>query len=213
MTASICLAALLVPLGMHAQEIIKIKNASFEDFEDRENFDYIADWHDLGFDGETPPDVEPGNLELSTRAKHGRSYLILVTRDNNTWESLYQELESPLLKDSSYKMSVWLAHTSFRSKSRLSNACTCYDAPAVFKCFGYNATTQKTEILAQSPVIDHHKWKKYEFVLTPKYENYDFIVISAVYAPEYEQQNGTLLVDHLSDIVKARAMQKTVSVK
>ncbi len=100
MLVGICLAALLAPLDIRGQEVIKIKNASFEDFEDRENFDYIANWNDLGFDGETPPDVEPGNFELKTKAKHGGHYLVMVTRDNNTWESLYQELESPLVKDS-----------------------------------------------------------------------------------------------------------------
>jgi hypothetical protein len=67
--------------------------------------------------------------------------------------------------------------------------------------------------LAQSPVIDHHKWKTYELMINPKLENYDFIVISAAFAPGYEQQNGTLLVDHLSDIVKATTPQKTLSDK
>lgn len=212
MTASICLMALLAPVSVHAQEVIKIKNASFEDFEDRENFDYIANWNDLGFDGETPPDVEPGNCLLRTKAKHGGFYLMMVTRDNNTWESLYQELESPLVKDSTYRMSVWLAHTAeLRSKSRISDACVYFSAPTVFICFGYNAVNKKTEILAQSPVINHHKWKEYDFVLTPMKETYDFIVISSAFAPGYEQQNGTLLVDHLSDIVKTTTTQKALS--
>ncbi|MBK6668056.1 MAG: hypothetical protein IPG48_18445 [Saprospiraceae bacterium] len=46
---------------------------------------------------ETPPDIHPKNFwGVNVEAQHGKTYLGMVARDNNAYESVMQELASPL---------------------------------------------------------------------------------------------------------------------
>ncbi|HZV43784.1 MAG TPA: hypothetical protein VFF90_04875, partial [Saprospiraceae bacterium] len=88
-----------------SQEIIKLQNPSFEDTPRRggEFSSPIKGWQDCGmtrFPGESPPDIHPVPAtawEVSKDPYDGATYLGMVTRDNDSWESISQALSSPIM--------------------------------------------------------------------------------------------------------------------
>lgn len=185
-----------------AQEQFELKNPSFED-------DYpgagkgATDWLDMGAPGETPPDIQPGMFNVKLAAQHGKVYLALVTRDNNTWEGVGQQLDGFLKKDSTYTFSVWLARSnSLLSTSKLTGQNANFNNPTILKIWGVNTETHEEELLAQSTPIGHSLWTLYTFTLKPTVADFDEIDLMAYYAPGHEQKNGNLLIDNCSAIVK-----------
>ena len=116
----ICIAFLAWHASLFAQTI-ELENPSFEDIP------AVArppeGWFDCGFTTESPPDVQPnGHFEVRTRPQHGKTYLGLIVRDNNTWESVGQKLGQPLRGGIAYKFSLNLCKSKhFISKSKLTN--------------------------------------------------------------------------------------------
>ncbi|MEO6130368.1 MAG: hypothetical protein ABIQ02_00875, partial [Saprospiraceae bacterium] len=86
-----------------AQEAVMLENPSFEDIPRAggQSTAPIKGWHDCGltkFHGETPPDIHPvptSAWEVSKPAYDGNTYLGMVVRYNDTYESLSQALSSP----------------------------------------------------------------------------------------------------------------------
>jgi hypothetical protein len=68
-------------------------------------------WYDCGFPGESPPDVHPkeggGAFQVTKEAFHGKTYLGLVVRDNDTWEMVSQRLSAPVQTRQSAMNSVF----------------------------------------------------------------------------------------------------------
>ena len=100
--SSVVFLVAFIPLT--AQETIKLQNASFEDIP-RKGFPgmpSIKSWHDCGlskFPNESPPDIHPvlsRAWDVAKDAYDGNSYLGMVTRANDTYESLSQALSSPI---------------------------------------------------------------------------------------------------------------------
>jgi hypothetical protein len=103
--------------GGLSQEIIHLQNPSFEDTPRRggEFSSPIKGWQDCGlsrFPGESPPDIHPVPAtawEVSKDAYDGNSYLGMVTRDNDSWESLSQALSSPILGGTCYSFTAFIS--------------------------------------------------------------------------------------------------------
>lgn len=187
-------------LGQKPVEI-KLDNPSFEDYP-RIGF-APKGWLDCGFDGETPPDTNPtGMFGVSKKAYHGATYLGMVARDNNTWESVEQKLKSPLLQDVTYTFSLYLAQSKmYNSQSRLTLKDVNYNTPAILRIWASSNRCNRKELLAQSPPIESTNWEKYDFTFTPK-SNYDYFLIEVFYkARTVFPYNGHILVDKASDIV------------
>ncbi|HJW29839.1 MAG TPA: hypothetical protein VJ508_11440, partial [Saprospiraceae bacterium] len=105
-----CMGAYFILQAGWSQEVIKLDNPSFEDIPRAGTFSTpaIKGWFDCGqanFPSETPPDIHPVATpawEVSKEAYDGATFLGMVTRDNDSWESLSQALSSPILGGTCY---------------------------------------------------------------------------------------------------------------
>lgn len=204
-----CLLMLILSLlffgKIIGQDSLTLKNSSFEDDVPAAGRG-ASGWLDMGAPRETPPDIQPGSFSVKLEAQHGKVYLGLVTRDNNTWEGVGQRLDGFLKKDSTYTFSVWLARSNiYLSVSKLTGQEANYNSPTILKIWGVNAETNQEELLAESSAISHSQWTLYTFTLKPTVADFDEIDLMAYYAKGYEQNNGNLLIDNCSAIVKVAA--------
>ncbi|MEM1219069.1 MAG: hypothetical protein AAGH79_09150 [Bacteroidota bacterium] len=207
-------------LGLHlsAQETesIQLINPSFEDYPRQGH--PARGWSDCGFEGETPPDIQPSDIELSpffevrTPPADGNTYMGMVVRDNNTWESVGQAPSSPLLGGHTYRFSIQLAQSEwYVSQSRTTHKETNYTTPAILRIYGGPDLCSRQQLLAESPPVQFEYWSTYTFELMPEHDIY-FVVLSVEYAPEYSSPyNGHILVDNCSefeDITPFRPVRK-----
>jgi outer membrane protein OmpA-like peptidoglycan-associated protein len=204
-------AVCFMSLCMNAQEVIKLQNPSFEDLPRKggEFSSPIRGWHDCGlakFPSETPPDIHPVPAtawEVSKLPYDGETFLGMVTRYNDTYESLSQALSTPIMGGTCYSFSAFIARSELyksatgRSRDELEN----FVKPAVFMIWGGNSFCDKAELLGESPAVSNSDWKMYKFTFQPK-KTHKYITIEAFYkTPILEAYNGHILVDKLSDIV------------
>ena len=83
-------------------EPIALTNPSFEGTaaEGSVNGNLPNGWYDCGFPGETVPDIHPkegpGAFQVTREAFHGRTYIGMVVRENETWEMISQRLSGAL---------------------------------------------------------------------------------------------------------------------
>jgi hypothetical protein len=196
---------LIAPQCIDAQQVIKLENPSFEDFP--QPAQVPTGWIDCGFQTETPPDVHPnGVFQVSKPAKHGKTYLGMVVRDNETWESIGQKLEMPLQKDICYKFSLQMCRSAcYVSKSKLTNKDVNYITPVVVRIWGGTQSCQKTEKLAESELVENMDWELFTFKLQPKADYY-YLMIEVFYkTPTLFPYNGNVLIDNASDLVPINA--------
>ncbi|MBK8561936.1 MAG: FAD:protein FMN transferase [Saprospiraceae bacterium] len=173
-------------------------------------------WFNCGFQGESPPDVYPvpdgGPFQISVKyPSDGKTFIGLVTRDMDTWESFGQQLTSPLLAGVVYRFSIDLCRSaSYASPSRRSNEIVNYTTPVTLRIWGGNAQYNKRELLATSPLVGNVDWKRFELELKPT-TDHDFIVLEAFYkTPTPFPYNGNLMLDNASDIVPLSAEELAV---
>jgi hypothetical protein len=203
----ITLLALNVYGALNAQQTINLINPSFEDIPRAGNpgTPPINGWNDCGkskFPNETPPDIQPGSWGVTTKAFEGKTYISLVTRDNDSWESISQRLESKIIAGKCYSMSASLC-VSLKYKSRTKHSpdtLNNFSNPIVLLIWGGDSYCDKSEFLAESTPVDNEEWLEYPFDLKPA-ESHEYITLEAFYVtPILESYNGHLLVDNLSPI-------------
>ena len=193
-------------------DVIYLQNPSFEDNPK------IGDkskghmgprlWHDCGFNGETPPDVQPSYnpeelfFHVDTKPQDGRTYLGMVIRDNETCEAVGQKLPQPFVAGKCYKFSIHLARSpDYISKSRTTNEDTNYTNEGVLKVWGGQAFCDKRETLFMTQPITNYNWKVYEIEFTPKM-THDYIMFQIYFTPPVLfGYNGNMLLDNISPIV------------
>lgn len=183
---------------------INLTNPSFEDWPRRSKAP--RGWFDCGantFPLETPPDVHSYNSNffgVNSRAYDKDTYLSLVFRENDSYESVSQKLETSLQKDSVYTFSIAISKSDeFRSAIRGDiNREVNFTTPISLRIWGGNGYCDKKELLAQSPLIFNNEWLEYTFFLEPKNEDIDFIRLEA---HSEELVNGHILLDNASSIV------------
>ena len=218
-------------MGMNAQfDTISLRNPSFEDTPRRGGYyntlmasqrNNIKMWYDCGilqFQEETAPDIHPSDFwENRKQPSDGDSYLGLVTRDNDSYESVSQKLMSPLKAGQCYSFSVDLAKSEkYISGSRLNGNDDReynYTTPAVFRVWGGYGHCGTAELLAESVPVKNSPWKTYNFKLSPK-SNYGYITFEAFYkVPVLLPYNGHILVDNCSDIIQIDCEDELASVE
>lgn len=184
---------------------IDLRNPSFED---TPQFSMPPDdWIDMGFPGETPPDVQPGFFGCTTKAHDGETYLGMVARDTKTNESLGQRFEEGIVmqKGKNYSFSLSLAHSKrFISLSKLTNKASNFDEPVKLVIWSMSKKTphKRLELLAESPLIGHEEWRTYTFSMTPEKGHCYGIVLEVFWGNgPNEQTNGNILVDNCSSII------------
>lgn len=193
-----------------AQEVITLQNPSFEDFPRKGGQPPIPikGWHDCGlskFPSESPPDIHPVPAhawDVSKEPYDGETFLGMVTRYNDTYESLSQLLTTPI------QGGVCYSFTAFIAKSELYKSATNrnpdlpenFVRPAVLLIWGGNSFCDKGELLGESPAVTNSEWKQYKFLFQPK-RTHQYITIEVFYkTPILEAYNGHILIDAFSEI-------------
>ncbi|MCB9265516.1 MAG: OmpA family protein [Lewinellaceae bacterium] len=190
-------------LAFSQEEAIYLTNPSFEDMP-RHSKEPVG-WYDCGgdlFPGESPPDVQPsGEFSVTKPANHGSTYLGMVVRDNDTWESVSQKLSRPLKKGKCYEFSLDLARSElYISLSRANNEQANYITPAKLRIWGGFGYCDKQYLLDETPLVNKHQWMQFNFKFEP-IADYSYITLEAFYeTPTLFPYNGNILVDNASPI-------------
>jgi len=170
----------------------------------------IKGWRDCGlekFPYESPPDIHPLKYKafgVSMRPQDGETYLGMVVRYNETFESLSQKLMSPLKKDKCYFFSTYLARSDIYNSptARSPKAIESFDKPVAFLVWGGNEFCEHMELLGISDRVENIQWQLYEFTFVPS-EEYNSITIEAYYSKSVlGAYNGNIMVDNLSPIIE-----------
>jgi len=192
---------------------VRLNNPSFEDVprQGGEGKIPIKGWFDCGsviFPGTTPPDIHQGATnfwenELST--SHGKTYLTLVVREDDSYESLSQKVFGTLKEGNCYSFSIFLA----RSKKYMSNTVgqknllgapkRNFNQPAVLRVWGGTSYCQLDELLAESKPVENNDWEEYKFHIEPT-GNYTHITLEAFFqTPTLFGYNGNVCIDNAGD--------------
>ena len=183
-------------------EPILLTNPSFEDIPRASR--QPRGWHDCGFPDESAPDTQPsGEFSVSKAAFDGNTYLGMVVRDNDTYESVSQRLSKPMKKGQCYEFSIYLCRSElYISLSRQNNQQVNYVTPAKLRIYGgYGYCDDDQEMIGESSVIINNRWLAYKFKFEPR-GNYNYITFRAHYnTPTLFPYNGNILLDNASAIV------------
>lgn len=194
-------------------QVIHIKNPSFESNPTPGGINgfLLPDWHDCApyyFNDETAPDIH-GNgtniFDVKTKPQEGNTFLGMVTRaKRDSWEMVSQQLTSPLVKGKCYEFSIHLARSNIYNSNvdakdpKKHN----FNSPIKLRIWGSTSPCKKTQLLAQTDLIENNEWKKFTLRFKPK-RNYYFIMLEAFFkTPVLFPYNGNILLDNASDIVE-----------
>lgn len=178
--------------------VIELANPSFEDIPRHSHTP--QNWTNCGFTGESPPDIQPDyTFRVSKQAVEGQTYLGMVVRDNDTWESVGQVLSQRLEKGTCYEFSIKLARSlNYLSVSRELDQPANYITPTKLRIWGGYGLCDKKFLLGESYLVRHTEWKMYDFKFEPD-ANYTHIILEAFYqTPTLFPYNGNLLLDNAS---------------
>ncbi len=190
--------------------MIHLNNPSFEDTPGPGHA--AKGWYDCGninFSLETPPDIHPidnsperNNFGVTQKAFHGNTYLGMVVRENESWESVAQKLEKPLSPASCYSFSIFLCKSGiYESGLRSKVGVVDFTTPIKLKIWGGNSYCDKGQLLAESPLVKSTDWQNYSFNFQPK-KQYAFIILEAYFhTPTMRVPNGNIMLDHASSIM------------
>ena len=170
---------------------------------------YLEGWRDCGaihFPMESPPDVHPADAawENDSPTFDGYTYLGMVVRDNDSWESVSQRLSGTIEAGKCYSFSIALMRSSqYVSPTRLNiNSRENYQEPAVLRMWGGTGFCHQKELLAESEPITNRKWIEYHFEFKPK-QSHVFFTLEAFYkTPVLFPYNGHILLDMASHIIR-----------
>ena len=193
------LAMLFALCNLYAQENL-LTNPSFEDYPRQGKAP--REWQDCGFPNESPPDVQPNSdtnypfFEVTKAPFDGETYLGMVTRDNETWESVAQALAKPLIKGNEYEFEIALCRSKlYVSQSRTTREEANYTTPVTLRVWGGKDYCDLAEMLAVTEEIVHSDWQTYYFSFVPN-DDYDYFILEAFYTtPVLFPYNGNLLLD------------------
>ncbi|MFN8330821.1 MAG: OmpA family protein [Saprospiraceae bacterium] len=203
------LAASAVAAGVYAQQdtnIIVLINPSFEGTPQCCN--PPTGWVDCGWRNETPPDIQPAApgqnplFGVTKKAFDGRTYLGMVTRDNESYERVAQNLTQPLLKGRCYAFSIYLCRSvEYLSASHNnSNVLKPFSTPIVLRIYSGDAYCHQKELLAESALVENTDWKQFNFTLSPTSDCH-YLELEAFYkTPVLMPYNGNILIDKASEI-------------
>ena len=188
---------------------IVLRNPSFEGLphkggDPRTDFG-IRGWYDCGelqFPAETAADLHPIDAwRVNLLPSEGRTYLGLVVRDNDSWESISQRIEAPIQEGQCYEFTVDMARSPYYvSHSRITEKVENYTEPAVLRIWGGTGVCGRQELIGESSVVNNNQWKTFQFDIKPG-RTLNYMTLEAFYeVPVLIPYNGHLLVDNASAI-------------
>lgn len=138
----------------------------------------------------TTPDILPGYWGVYTTPSDGETFVGLITRHNNTWESIGQRLSETLKKGTCYAWGLDLAHTDTYSG---------YNGAIRLRVWLGTSKCGKDQLIYESPLIDHLEWKTYFIKFTPE-KDLRYILLEAFHSEEAFSYQGNILIDRLRPI-------------
>jgi hypothetical protein len=194
------------------QDTIYLRNPSFEDIPriGTSHSPRIKGWDDCGaskFPTESPPDIHPtdyGAFGVKEQANDGHSYLGLVTRYDQTYESVSQLLSKEMLAGKCYTINVSLMLSpKYDSPTRRSPGPQTenFSNAVILRIWGGRYSCDEYDLLAQSKPVDNYNWQNYLLTFRPK-QNVNSITFEAFFINNIEFYNGHLLLDNLSPIIE-----------
>jgi|GEM_PF-202614 outer membrane protein OmpA-like peptidoglycan-associated protein len=207
-----CLSILLFSLGetsAQGDQPIELSNPSFEDF--ARPGQQPRGWYDCGdinYPLETAPDVHPiddssgdSSFGVKKKAIDGDTYLGMVVRENDSYESIAQRLKKPLMPGKCYSFSIYVASSKiYKSQIRGSKEFVNFTTPIKLSIKGGGGFCDNAVTLAETELITHSEWKEYVFKFEPK-RRISYIVLEARYqTPTFTPPNGNILLDNASAI-------------
>ena len=180
----IIIAFLIASAGSVGAQIIELSNSSFEG----EPRDATVPQGWMACKEGTTPDILPGYWGVYNDPSDGDTYVGLITRGNNTWESIGQRLSQPLKKGDCYSWSFDLAHSDTYSG---------YNGPLKLRVWLSKLKCQKDQLIYESELIEHLDWKTYHIKFKPN-SDYRYILIEAFHSEEQFSYEGNILIDRLS---------------
>ncbi|TXF88840.1 OmpA family protein [Neolewinella aurantiaca] len=200
----VCLTCASGALTAQDEEgLIFLLNASFEDMP--RNSSPPRGWTNCGAPGETPPDVHPDPeflFKVGMEAQHGNTFLGMVTRDTETWESVGQQLAQPFVAGQCYRLDIELARSlTYLSMSRMTRQPTNYVTPVRLRVWGGYSVCDRAQLLGASGLVSNSDWRKNTIKLSPE-DDFTHIILEAYY-PEaiLFATNGNILVDNARPLV------------
>lgn len=206
--ALLALSILLLAYTADSQDV-RVNNPSFEDYPRQgvPGGPEIIGWKDCGrqlFPEASPPDIHQGSTNFwssNIATAHGKTYMSLVVRYDDSYESVSQRVQGTLKAGNCYSFSIslvqsknYLSHTkdnSFR-KSNFNN-------PTVLQIYGGNSYCDEAELLAESAPVTENDWKTHEFKIEPTV-NYTHIILKAFFVtPVLVGYNGHICLDNASN--------------
>ncbi len=194
----------MVVSGVSAQsdEAISLFNASFEGVPGC--CKPPDGWSDCGFPNESPPDIQPSRYFMVSKAAiDGKTYMGMVTRANDTWESVQQRLERNIEKGRCYNFSLYLCRSDVYVSGTKANpgGQESFTTPIKLRIWGGSGFCVKKELLGESDLVKNTDWQKFEFRFEPDM-THQYIILEAFYrTPTLFPYNGNILIDKASDIV------------
>ena len=215
MVKRICLyilcSVLFVVASAQEAVVITLFNASFEGVP--RHSEPPNGWTDCGFPGESPVDVHPtSQFNVLRPAYTGRTYLGMVTRDNDTWESVQQRLSSPILANQCYTFSIYLCRSdTYTSATRAKpDNLSSFIEPVKLRVWGGSGYCEKKELLGETIPVKNTEWQRYEMKFEPS-RSHNYIILEAFYkTPILFPYNGNLLLDEASEIVPVPCKEEVV---
>ncbi len=163
---------------------IKLDNPSFED----EPSDATVPHGWWACEDMTTPDIFPGFWGVHEEASDGDTYVGLITRPNNSWESIGQRFSEPLKKDNCYAFNMDLAHADTYAG---------YNNPLRLRVWISDKRCEKGQLIYESPLIDHTEWKTYPIKFKPS-EEAKYIILEAYHHINPVSYKGNILIDNVS---------------
>ena len=196
------------------QEVIYLKNPSFEGVARAGGVSYegisAPGWIDCGkinFPTETPPDIHPKDIfGVQKLPQDGKTYIGLVARENESWESVSQLLSEPLKANQCYEFDIYLARSlnyvnkAFGGEITIGGDIKPQKEALVLRVYGGLRPCEKKQLLAESELVSNTDWKNFQFNFESR-SNLYYITFEAFYkTPVLLPYNGNLLIDNISPI-------------
>ena len=139
----------------------------------------------------TTPDILPGFWGVYQEANDGDTYIGLITRPDGSWEAIAQRLPEPLVVGDCYRFTIDLAHSRTYSG---------YNGVLKLRVYGGRSRGDRSNLLYESPDIDHMHWKTYPVDFRPD-RSFQYLILEAFYSEEPFSFSGNILLDNISSLI------------
>lgn len=180
--------------------LIYLQNPSFEDVPQANHLP--KGWINCNSDPSLAPDIQPsGDFGVTTAAQHGKTFMAMVVRDNETWEKISQKLSRPLKGGKCYEFKIFLARSErYIGKSEAKGEMANYSTPAKLRIYGGYSPCDRQFLLAETNLIINFRWLEFNFRFEPT-GDYTYLTFEAFYkTPNLFPYNGNILLDNASPI-------------